>query len=76
MRGRWRCRRCLRTPARATVEMAHARPATDRRWVNTEKDILETAELRHLDQLLLATSTDPVTLMKRVMQMRAFLETL
>lgn len=60
--------------ARASLQAAHARLAQARRWVVHEKEILETAEMERMNQLLLGLSSDPVTLMQRVMQAKAFLE--
>ncbi|MGZ8755725.1 MAG: nucleotidyltransferase domain-containing protein [Acidimicrobiia bacterium] len=59
--------------ARALVEIAHARLCEARRWTTNEKEILERAELTHLNQLLTALDADPVMLMQRVMQARALL---
>lgn len=59
--------------ARASVEAAHARLCEARQWTINEKEILERAELTHLNQLLTALNTDPVTLSQRVMQARSLL---
>jgi hypothetical protein len=59
--------------ARACVEVAHARLCEARQWTVNEKEILERAELTHLNQLLTALKTDPVTLTQRVMQARTLL---
>lgn len=59
--------------ARAYVEAAHAKLCGARRSTLNEKEILERAELTHLNQLLTALNADPVTLTQRVMQARALL---
>ena len=59
--------------ARACIEVAHARLCEARRWTVNEKEILERAELTHLNQLLTALNTDPVALSQRVMQARTLL---
>jgi hypothetical protein len=59
--------------ARAGIEEAHARLCEARRWTVNEKEILERAELTHLNQILTALNTDPVTLSQRVMQARTLL---
>ncbi len=59
--------------ARACIEVAHAHLCEARQWTVNEKEILERAELTHLNQLLTAINADPVTLMQRVMQARALL---
>jgi hypothetical protein len=59
--------------ARACIEIAHARLCEARQWTVNEKEILERAELTHLNQLLTALNADPVMLMQRVMQARALL---
>jgi hypothetical protein len=59
--------------ARACIEVAHARLCEARRWTVNEKEILERAELAHLNQLLTALNTDPVALSQRVMQARTLL---
>jgi hypothetical protein len=59
--------------AKACIEAAHARLCEARRWSVNEKEILERAELTHLNQLLTALNTDPVTLSQRVMQARTLL---
>lgn len=59
--------------ARASIEAAHARLCEARTWTRNEKEILERAELTHLNQVLTALNADPVTLMQRVMQARALL---
>lgn len=59
--------------AKAGIEVAHARLCEARRWSINEKEILERAELTHLNQLLTALNTDPVTLSQRVMQARTLL---
>jgi predicted nucleotidyltransferase len=59
--------------ARAFVEVAHARLCEAHEWTVNEKDILERSELTHLNQILTALNTDPVTLTQRVMQARALL---
>jgi hypothetical protein len=52
---------------------AHARLCEAREWALDEKEILERAELTHLNEILTALNTDPVTLTQRVMQARALL---
>ena len=59
--------------ARACIEVAHARLSEARRWTVNEKEILERAELTHLNQLLTAINADPMTLLQRVMQARTLL---
>lgn len=59
--------------ARACIETAHARLSDAHRWTVNEKEILERAELTHLNRLLTTLNTDPVTLMQRVMQARTLL---
>lgn len=59
--------------ARAFVEVAHARLCEAREWTLNEKEILERAELAHLNQILTALNTDPVTLTQRVLQARTLL---
>ena len=59
--------------ARAYFEVAHARLCEAREWTLTEKEILERAEISHINQILAALNTDPVTLTQRVMQARALL---
>jgi hypothetical protein len=59
--------------ARACVEVAHARLCEAREWTLNEKEILERAELAHMNQILTALNTDPVTLTQRVLQARTLL---
>ena len=59
--------------ARAYAEAAHARLCEAREWALNEKETLEQAELTHLNEILTALNTDPVTLTQRVMQARALL---
>ena len=59
--------------ARAYAEAAHARLCEAREWAHNEKENLERAELTHLNEILTALKTDPVTLTQRVMQARALL---
>jgi hypothetical protein len=59
--------------ARACVAVAHARLCAAREWTLNEKEILEQAELTHMNQILTALNTDPVTLTQRVMQAKALL---
>lgn len=59
--------------AKACIEAAHARLCEARRWTVDEVEILERAELTHLNRLLTALNTDPVTLSQRVMQARTLL---
>lgn len=59
--------------ARAYAEAAHARLCEARERAFHEKDNLERAELTHLNEILTALNTDPVTLTQRAMQARAFL---
>ena len=59
--------------AKACIEVAHARLCEARRWTVSEVEILERAELAHLNKLLTAINTDPVTLSQRVMQARTLL---
>ena len=59
--------------ARAGAEVAHARLCEARQWTVNEKEILERAELTHLNQILTVLHTDPVTLTQRVMQARTLL---
>lgn len=60
--------------ARAAIQAAHARLCRARRWIVNEKEILERAELTHIDGLLRALDADPATLLQRVMQARALLD--
>ena len=58
---------------RAAIEAAHARLCEAKAWTRNEIEILERAELTHLNQILTTLNTDPVTLVQRVMQARALL---